>query len=880
MDRATDDIFPPQKRPRTGGLQGDAARTGPFPQSSSFYSGTGDQFNTPDGTQNISKGNGPQFPGAKFEGPVYFGTQEPVHPLQDCLKSLAFLEMVSRFHDIDIAAQGTCQWLLQHQMYTGWASCDRGLLWIKGKPGSGKSTLLSHVLRNIVAAESDLILSFFFHGRGAGLQRTPLGLFQALLHQLLNEIPDTLQDLVATFQERCKTIGKPGVNWQWHPHELQRFFESSIPKVLMTRTVWLFVDALDECGGENAVNLVEEFKSLLQRLPPSGLKQFHICFTCRHYPILDLDGVFEICIENENRKDISTFVQDKLSSFRVRTSSTIPDLMTKRADGVFLWARLMVKQVLDLEREGIGLKQIEAKIRSVPQKLNDLYCELIRNMDPNSLKLIEWICFAMRPLSLDELRWAMAVESDCRHQSLRECESVGKFPPDYGGMKRRVQTLSCGLAEVIDLDTSSASIGHLIREARLPSHAQVVQFIHQSVKDFFIEKGLSALNGSPITAKPDFVVGMVHYRLSRICIRYLAMEEIGLLASRDSYWWSSRFPFLQYAMTSWVAHTKQSDARSVPQDDLLEYFTWPSNIFVERWVRIYGILEKYSKDCPLEGTSLVHIMSSYGVVGALGTILERTDQIGINIDSKDSYGRTPLIWAAKGGHEAVVRLLLDRGADIEAADEDEGQTPLLWAAEEGYEAVVRLLLDRGADIEAAAEGEGQTPLLWAAEEGHEAVMQLLLDRDADIEAADKRGRTPLIWAAKGGHEAVVRLLLDRGADIEAADKMGRTPLLWATANGREAVMRLLLDRGADIEAADERGRTPLSWTAKGGHEAVVRLLLDRDADIEAADERGWTPLSSAAVEGDDAIIRLLESNGAQPLSTASTQPWRPDGEAN
>lgn len=73
MDRATDDIFPSQKRPPTGGLQGEATRTGLFPQSSSFYSGTGDQFNTPDGTQNISKGNGPQFPGAKFAGPVYFG---------------------------------------------------------------------------------------------------------------------------------------------------------------------------------------------------------------------------------------------------------------------------------------------------------------------------------------------------------------------------------------------------------------------------------------------------------------------------------------------------------------------------------------------------------------------------------------------------------------------------------------------------------------------------------------------------------------------------------------------------------------------------------------------------------------------------------------
>ncbi|KAM6512238.1 hypothetical protein FSOLCH5_009957 [Fusarium solani] len=166
----------------------------------------------------------------------------------------------------------------------------------------------------------------------------------------------------------------------------------------------------------------------------------------------------------------------------------------------------MAKQVLDLEREGIGLKEIKAKIRSVPQELDALYCELIRSMGSDSLKLIQWICFATRPLSLDELRWAMLVEVDCPHRSLYECQSAGDYPSDDDVMKRRIQTLSCGLAEVIlssgdgdeDLsepDSSSRSIDSSIRTEVTPSsHAQVVQFIHQSVKDFFVEKGLSALD--------------------------------------------------------------------------------------------------------------------------------------------------------------------------------------------------------------------------------------------------------------------------------------------------------------------------------------------------------------------------------------------------
>ncbi|RKL08731.1 hypothetical protein BFJ70_g16744 [Fusarium oxysporum] len=799
--------------------------------------------------------------------------------------------MVSRFHDIDTAAQGTCEWLLRHNIYIRWASCDRGLLWIKGKPGSGKSTLLRYVLDHVMAipntGEGALILSFFFHGRGSELQKAPSGLFRSLLHQLLLQVSEALTDLVATFQQRCESIGKPDKQWQWHPRELPRFFESSLLNVLRTRPVWLFVDALDECGKENAVKLAEDFESMLQRLPSSGLKQSHICFTCRHYPILNLDGVFEVWVEKENWKDISTFVQNKLSLFRVRTSSTIPDLITNRADGLFMWAWLVVNQVLDLEREGVGLTGIEAKIRLVPQELNDLYCELIQSMTPDSLKLIQWICFATRPLSLDELQWAMLVDADCPHRSLYECQTAGDYTSDDDGMKRRVQTLSRGLAEVT-------------------SDAKVVQFIHQSVKDFFVEKGLSALDES---AKPDFVVGIAHRRLSRTCIRYLAMEEIGRSASHEPYRLKSKFPFLHYATTSWVAHMKQSDARGVPQEDLLKYFAGPLNALVERWVPIYRIIEEYSDDCPPEGTSLIHIMSRYGVAGALWAILKKADQIGININAKDSNGRTPLALAAAAGHEAIVRLLLDWGAHIEAVDK-EGRTPLSMAIEQGHEAIVQLLLDQGAYIEAADKG-GQTPLWWAAwkgheaivrllldrgayieatdkhyrrtplsmavEEGHEAVVQLLLDRGAYTEAADKGGRTPLWWAAWKGHEAVVRLLLDRGAYIEAADQWGSTPLWRAAAVGHEAVVRLLLDRGAYIEAADKEGRTLLWWAAWKGHEAVVQLLLDRGAYTEAADQWGSMPLWRAATAGHEAIVRLLLDRGAYIEAAdqwGSTPLWR------
>ncbi|CAG1999053.1 unnamed protein product [Fusarium graminearum] len=253
-------------------------------------------------------------------------------------------------------------------------------------------------------------------------------------------------------------------------------------------------------------------------------------------------------------------------------------------------------------------------------------------------------------------------------------------------------------------------------------------------------------------------------------------------------------------------------------------------------------------------------------------LLER----GADIEAKDSeYGQTPLLWAAKNGNEAVVNLLLEKGADIEAKDSEYDQTLLLWAATNGNEAIVKLLVEKGADIEAKDSEYDQTPLLWAATNRNEAVVKLLVEKGADIEAKDSEyGQTPLSWAAengneavaiKNGNEAVVKLLVEKGADIEAKDsEYGQTPLSWAAENGIEAVINLLLEKGADIEAKDsEYDQTPLLWAAMNGNEAVVKLLVEKGADIEAKDsEYGQTPLSWAAENGNEAVVKLLVEKGA------------------
>ncbi|KZL84696.1 ankyrin repeat protein [Colletotrichum incanum] len=209
------------------------------------------------------------------------------------------------------------------------------------------------------------------------------------------------------------------------------------------------------------------------------------------------------------------------------------------------------------------------------------------------------------------------------------------------------------------------------------------------------------------------------------------------------------------------------------------------------------------------------------------------------------------------GLGAVVSFLIEKGADIEAKDED-GRTPLAVACKFGHDTTVRLLIERGADIE-TKDNNGMTPLANACFLGHDAAVSLLIEKGADIEVKDEDGRTPLVIACKFRRDTAVSLLVEKGADIEAKDEDGRTPLVIACFLEYDAAARLLIEKGADIEAKDEDGRTPLAIACMSGYGevAVVSLLVEKGADIEAKDEDGRTPLTIARKCGQDDLAKIL-----------------------
>lgn len=254
---------------------------------------------------------------------------------------------------------------------------------------------------------------------------------------------------------------------------------------------------------------------------------------------------------------------------------------------------------------------------------------------------------------------------------------------------------------------------------------------------------------------------------------------------------------------------------------------------------------------------------------------QATDQKA-SADLTDDHGITPLMYAAEIGSVDAMRLLLDRGADVNAQNAF-GSTALMWSVSDP--AKVRLLLDHGAQVNTAAKS-GRTALIIAAFTNPSAeVVRLLLGKGAKVGVMDVRHVTPMDAATFGNDTATVRLLLEAGADIETPDTfIGLTPLMNAAGNRNFDAVKLLVAKGAKVNAVSKTeglpkiqtgtvefgGWTPLLMASAFGPPESVKLLLDAGARIDAQDYRGFTPLMLAVGTDryDRRIVDLLLAHGA------------------
>uniref|UniRef100_A0A8C9F387 Ankyrin 3 n=1 Tax=Pavo cristatus TaxID=9049 RepID=A0A8C9F387_PAVCR len=233
---------------------------------------------------------------------------------------------------------------------------------------------------------------------------------------------------------------------------------------------------------------------------------------------------------------------------------------------------------------------------------------------------------------------------------------------------------------------------------------------------------------------------------------------------------------------------------------------------------------------------------------------------------------TPLHVASKRGNANMVKLLLDRGAKIDAKTRD-GLTPLHCGARSGHEQVVEMLLDRGAPILSKTKN-GLSPLHMATQGDHLNCVQLLIQHNVPVDDVTNDYLTALHVAAHCGHYKVAKVLLDKKANPNAKALNGFTPLHIACKKNRIKVMELLLKHGASIQAVTESGLTPIHVAAFMGHVNIVSQLMHHGASPNTTNVDDQTPLHISARLGKADIVQQLLQQGASP-NAATTSGYTP-----
>jgi ankyrin repeat protein len=296
----------------------------------------------------------------------------------------------------------------------------------------------------------------------------------------------------------------------------------------------------------------------------------------------------------------------------------------------------------------------------------------------------------------------------------------------------------------------------------------------------------------------------------------------------------------------------------------------------------------------------------YAAVGDVAGVLSEIAK-GVSVDCRDERDRTPLAVAARSSSatEEVMRILVEKGADVNAVVGKPDHTPIGYAACSGSQQRVQILLDAGANLNYVTTS-GYTVLIdtiYALNSEPELLpmLEYLLSKGVSLECETQYGESPLKTASFFGRFDAVRLLLDHGADPV---RLQWTPLMKAVALGNAEDVKKLLDAGSvvsdrirdpsgrtvwllaafvgDIEKAkllyedganlEERGRngvTALIYCAQRNSRDMLDWLLGVGAAIDATDESGTSALIYAAENGTTDCLQSLLTAGANPNQSDS-----------
>lgn len=600
---------------------------------------------------------------------------------------------------VEDRVEGTCEWFLNHGNFRTWLDQDSGPLLVSADPGCGKSVLAKYLIDHELPRHSPTICYFFFKDQDQYTVRQALC---ALLHQLFTRKPS----LIAHAMKQFDIDGQGLIN---STRSLWTVFENAVQDP-EAGPVIMVLDALDECAESEFEDLIRNVKNQFRRDQSSHAKLRYLLTSRPYDQIVSKFQSFSdafpyVRIPGEEESDTISREIDSVIKYRVgkladekrlldKVKSHLAEKLLKLPQRTYLWVYL-VFDYLEKEHFQKTPRGVDATMASLPTTIYEAYEQILhRSKDHPMVRWVLSIILAVRR-PLTVSEMKLACSVDTTSQSIIDSDEEDE---DF---KLRLRSW-CGLFVSI--------------------HHEKVYFLHQTAREFLSDLPSSAAIPSGVRWQHSITNHNAHEVLAEVCVVYLDSLNSDNNPTDKSDETGRDFEnntFLDYAAENWSDHfLKACVANDADIVSTALKICNPDSRSCSRWFEIYWDTTDLETLKPL--TSL--FVSSYL------------------------------------GHEAIVRQLLKRDADLECKDETYGRTPLSWAARNGHEEVVRLLLEKGADIESKHTKYGRTPLSWAAFYGHEKVVGLLLEKGADIESKDKSGRTALCWATEMGREVVVKLL--------------------------------------------------------------------------------------------------------------------------